>query len=68
VVRIEAIVGEVAELAHHNSVRGAFIRCRVVVPGGPEAEQRRLNIWLPSREAVGLSLGTRVRVMVEVLP
>ena len=65
-IRIEAITGEVAELAHHTNAAGLqFIRVKVMAPGD---QDRRMNVWLPRRDAAGLSLGTQVRVTVEVLP
>ena len=61
---IEAIVGEVCELSHKVTPQGPFIRAMIVQPGD---DQRRLSVWLPLQDARGLALGTKVRVLVEVL-
>lgn len=61
---IEAIVGEVIELGHKVTSAGPFTR--VMVAAGT-ADERRMNVWLPLADARGLALGTRVRVLVEVL-
>ena len=57
---IEAIEGEVIELG--PLVAGGYIRVRVQGPG-----ERRVNLWLPTAQARGMALGTRVRVLVEVV-
>ena len=61
---IEAIEGEVVELGHKVTGAGPFVR---VMIAGDTADERRMNVWLPLQAARGLALGTRVRVLVEVL-
>jgi len=54
--------GEVAELARHSTAAGLFIRVKIV------AGEYRESVYVRPESAAGLSLGQRVRLVLEVLP
>jgi hypothetical protein len=55
------IVGEVAELARHNTAAGPYIRVRIV-----DGDTRQ-NLYLRPEAAEGLALGTQVRLTLQAV-
>ena len=65
-IPIVAIEGEVTEMGPTVATAGEpYVRVKV---GVPDNAARRMNLWLPVTDTRGLALGTRVRVLVEVMP
>jgi len=70
--RLVVVEGAVAELARHETPNGAFVRVKISehvrasAVNGPGGEARQ-NVYVRQADAAGLALGTRVRVVMEVL-
>lgn len=68
--RVVVVEGVVAELARHVVENAKLVRVKVsdYRQAVPLSQGARLNIYIPEREAheLGLRLGTRARVVLEV--